>query len=1038
MSRTLFRFEIPQAVQDENLDGRELTRRGFAVSKFAAQSTTPTIVTDNAADIEDGAVIEIDEDNRTIIFRNTDTPLAEGNITFIGWKIIVGDGTTTGNLHVPDGQANTNYNFYNCNIELRNLDTLTNETGDSFGVGYSYTTAPTRAINEYEDTAAASRGINSYGCLWVYSRDPQRPVRFADFVDSEFIFLSGTGNFDSSGGGRHIRSTLNAYGNDDSVVIRAYGQTIVENTIYNNFAFGHGNTGSDQPEELVLDRPLFLPTGSAGGTNNAPLQTSIVLLNAGTGTNRPVQLIGGPSIGNSVADSFGPVEATIGPSVIGTNGLISMHLLERGRSGLIQYYGVGDRFFTDGTLTTGAPGIRVRLNSDINPATVTSTLGNPGARRFSALGPNFIEGTTSIIGQTNENGMLATFQWFDSSRPTTNQTGYVNWWGWEDASDTGRTVWATNQDQTTSPEGMMLIPIATAYISAGSGNPGVDADRRFDNITISEQRRAFAWDVNQPLTNITRPDVRQELVVPSGSLVPQSVVGTRVKAAYVTNGLPNASLAAAFPGTATTVSLNDIDNAFRDIWFNFRTDQTPDEQTANLTDNYSLTLDSTSGDAYNVLNTGTDAIITVRANGIAPKSDDLFDTRRFDIVTLNQNPVEGQNIIANTINDARRGTTRQDFAFRNCTLSGTLNVQDFPYVFDRVDLSNVDLVQTSGSNSTTIRGTDQDGNVLSATNQGFRSITPNTGDGGTVDFGTLPFTLTVAPEVSEQDLQDRRGYWRVYSNTGDELQSVDITESTTLADVTFEFSSAGGNDVMAWYQPLATIGGFAASYGYRRIVPGDATGDTNYFVQAQDRSALVSSTAIDRTSMLTISTAGSGASQTINVIIDIDNNITEIMSQEIALAIINNINYIETVVTRMVNGDENMRVIDFTQPFITVYNGGEDEMQQPINPVINLTADATAPIGIANTTGYVSNPEPGNFRIFDTSVIQQIATIAEVTEAIGEVGAIQQVNNKTSYLVTNGAATNAPTTGSRLTGIAPKRADYDPDNNYTANTTPTS
>ena len=379
MSRTLFRLEVPQAVRDENLNGQELTRRGFAVNKFAAASTTPAIVADSfvdgAVDLATQAGWSINND-RTIVITNGTTPLPEGEFTFVGWKIIIGDGTTAGNLHIPFDEDNRNYHFYNCNIEVRTLAAVAGSVAFSIGYGQGGGAdgTRTRADDQYGATADVTRGINSYGSLWIIGRDAgNRPIRFADFIDSEIIWEAGVAVFDSSGNGRQIRSTFNKF-QGVAQRMRGYGNTITEGSTYNNFFFRHGNTGPNQPSQLVLDRPRFLPTGTADRQDsaidlNAPGEVANDINNNIPGVtiddrSMPVQLIGGPSIGADAEDALGVVTQEGGLRAL-RGGVVSSDTVTSCYSGINQYYGVGDRYFADGAQTVGAQGIRVRIDGTI-------------------------------------------------------------------------------------------------------------------------------------------------------------------------------------------------------------------------------------------------------------------------------------------------------------------------------------------------------------------------------------------------------------------------------------------------------------------------------------------------------------------------------------------------------------------------------------------------------------------------------------------------------------------------------------------------
>ena len=1080
MSRRLFRLEIPQAVQDENLDGAELTRRGFAVFKFAPQSTAHNILADDAAEFardvnaQPGATATLNAGNRTLELTNAGVSLPTGRTySLIGWKITIGNETTTGNLNIAAGAGSnaTHYNFINCNIEVRNLEDYTDTL--TYGIGYGNRGATaTRADDQFGDVLT-SRSLNSYGCLWMFARgfNAIRPVRWADIIDSEVMWFDGAANFlSTSGNGRHIRTTFNKIEGATARIFAA-GRTIVEGSIYNNFSFRHGNTGANQPAELVLDRPAFLPLYEPGSirTDLPPLQATIVDLNIGSTINQPVQLIGGPSLGNDVGQVWGQIS---GAGFLG--GMISTDGVERAYSGLNQFYGVGDRYFSDATLTTGASGVRIRMNGTINPDTVTSTEGTAGERRFSELGAAFTTGNTGLCGQTNADGRLATHIWYDEGD---RLEGYVDWWQWNDQAGQGLTVWNTNQDGTTSPEGMMIYPISRAYITNNT-TPGAQtlADRQLEIVAIQETRRSFAWDVNVPYAAVAYPDTREELVISTQNRIPASLVGTRVKAAYVdANLLPNADLDAEFPmhdpANPVAASLNDIDNAMRALWFDYLTDRDPDEDMTTTANNYNLTINPNHPTHYSATTDAGVTTLTVRSAGIGPRDGDLFNTRRFHVVDLGNtdsshiNTVRNQNIIATTINNPRIGNSITAPCFDNCTVTGTLNIEGNPdgfsqnnFFFNLTDVSGVDLVQLPytppGSDTpeatgvTIIRGRVNDGGTiraLAATD--FASVTEATAHGGTIRFENPPAQLTLRPDATLQDLRDRGGFWRVTDTSGNLITqasgNVDITSTTTIEDVTVNFDS-GSTTLRAYYQPGATPGGYVANYGFLEVNSGMQTADRDFVVPAVDYSALAADTVVDRTDDITVTTLSSGTSQTMNVLVDVSNNVTPVQSQEIAIVILNSVDYINTVIARNLTGHQ--RILEFLQPFLVRYNGGlmDDPLstpanplpQIPVRPIINLFVAGTQQRGIANTTGYLTNPTSGNSEFFNTSIVQVIAPIADIATAIDDNMRLQEIDNKTSWLVTDGTpgGTAGESTDGRLIGLRPKGENYDPNNDYTTRT----
>ena len=1049
MSRTLFRLEIPQAVRDENLTGRQLTERGFAVNKYAAASTTPAVVTDNAQAFVDALNAQspgsatIDADTRVIRIHNEERALPEGNFTFIGWKFEIGaDGGNAGSLHIAVGDANRNLYFVNCNVEVVNLDDVGGFNTFSIGYGQAADGA-TRTDDQFADTEAASRGINSYGSLWVYDRGvANQSIRFADFIDSEIIWQGAAAQIDSSNGGRHIRSTFNKY-EGNAQQIRPYGPTEVQGSIYNNFFFRHGNTGSNQPSQLVVDRPRFLPTGTA-----TPQVTAIDLNVPGIVVNDvnndipgvtlddrslPVQLIGGPSLGASATEALGTtrdLDARPAFTRIGTrDGVVQMDSLINGYSGIIQYYGVGDRYFADGAQTAGAQGIRVRIDGTINPNTVNSTQAILGNRMFAETGADFVNGNVSLIGQTGADGRLETFEWISGAD---RRSGHVNFFEWRDEAGTGGNVWATNVDQTFSPAGMMLMPIARAYVTRNaSETTGTDADLNYDNIRVNVRRRGFRWDVNEAITQIAHPAVREQLEIPTGSIVAPDLLGVRVKAAFVNaDNTPNdTAIAQAFGGGAQlgTASINDIDNAFRSLWFEEQTDHTPDSLETHA-DNYDLNLNDSLSAPFTITGTGGNTIFNVRCNGLAPEADDVIRTRIWNSVGLNGFPVDDQDITAGLILGPRTGETPAQFAFRNNVLIGSLVVPPNESIyFDNVNVSQLDMSQ-SGTGTTIIRGTDHNGNAL--TMASFNNVN------GSYTFEAPPVTLMIQPDVpNEAVLRTRGGFWRVVDSTGTVLQTHDITATSTLADVTYTFFSTDTNDVRAWYQPRANVGGYTAVYGYTLVRPSDQTNPGTFRVTPFDFSLLVANTVTDRTSELNITTDTSGGANmpVLNVRATVTGGSVGLAhTMEIAIAILNDSQYIDAVVARGYTAAQRTIEFLFGENVITQYNGGFDG-GAPRRPLINLFVEGGTQTGIAFTQGYLSNPTTGNSNFFDTTSVNIFVGVNDAITALETSNTMQEIDNKTSYLVTNGGRTQADVSraGGRFGGIRPKQADYNTDIDYT-------
>ena len=100
MSVNRFELEtIPADVQARNLNGYELTELGYAVNKFDAASTSPTLVTDNVETAFASITgVTVNATTRTITFDGTARAALAGVGTThgIGWKVIItGNGRMT-------------------------------------------------------------------------------------------------------------------------------------------------------------------------------------------------------------------------------------------------------------------------------------------------------------------------------------------------------------------------------------------------------------------------------------------------------------------------------------------------------------------------------------------------------------------------------------------------------------------------------------------------------------------------------------------------------------------------------------------------------------------------------------------------------------------------------------------------------------------------------------------------------------------------------------------------------------------------------
>ncbi|MDA7993589.1 MAG: hypothetical protein MPJ25_11200, partial [Pirellulales bacterium] len=271
--------------------------------------------------------------------------------------------------------------------------------------------------------------------------------------------------------------------------------------------------------------------------------------------------------------------------------------------------------------------------------------------------------------------------------------------------------------------------------------------------------------------------------------------------------------------------------------------------------------------------------------------------------------------------------------------------------------------------------------------------------------------------------------------------NVDITGTTTLADVTVSFVNTDTTQYRAIYQPLSSLtGGETFREGNQLWTPNT---DGNATVTPNNDTALTGGTATDRTSDITFSVTGAGTtSNAISLVFAVTGALNNIQAREFALAARNNVSYINAIYDRRLAG--NQPIIEFQQPFVTSYNGQEGStagaaIQQvyTIAPSDNIGSQT----GMASTIGYIPGNNSGGFSFFSPQQINISASIPDVITAIDSSNTgtrVSDIDNKTSYLVTDGSdsttGTVPTTTDSRLVGIKPKNAEYNRDANYVTNT----
>ena len=290
--------------------------------------------------------------------------------------------------------------------------------------------------------------------------------------------------------------------------------------------------------------------------------------------------------------------------------------------------------------------------------------------------------------------------------------------------------------------------------------------------------------------------------------------------------------------------------------------------------------------------------------------------------------------------------------------------------------------------------------------------------------------VSVSPAGDLADIRTLGGYWRVIDNTGAVVQTHNITNTTTLDDITFTRSNTVSTSFRTYYLPLSTSGGRTFDYGNGMWTP-SVNGDA--VVNALEDTALSSHTSLTPTytnSNVSVNGSGTGANTTVRAVINPPTitGITSAQAAEIAIVIRNSEDYIQAVIQR--DYDEDERTVEFAQPFITHYNGVVGgAVPTPNRNMIELRLhdDITANVGIANTEGYVSIPNLGNFTIFNSSVIQPVTPLSGVTQALEDSPTLQNVNNITSYLVTDGDPVNPQLDGL----VAVKSNTYNNNTDYT-------
>ncbi|MDA7993455.1 MAG: hypothetical protein MPJ25_10500, partial [Pirellulales bacterium] len=337
----------------------------------------------------------------------------------------------------------------------------------------------------------------------------------------------------------------------------------------------------------------------------------------------------------------------------------------------------------------------------------------------------------------------------------------------------------------------------------------------------------------------------------------------------------------------------------------------------------------------------------------------------------------------------------------------------------------------------------------------FFGLTILPGNTGTSNGQTItvpaapPVTVTLKPIGTIDDIRNAGGFWRVVNAAGTVVQTANITNTTTLDQVSFTQTSVQ-TDVFTWYYLPASVPGVSSfDFGTGTWMGTSMNFDANGINDSALTAGIDSTAVTYTTSNVDVSVSGSGTSQQLVITVNASATVSREQTQEIALVARNDVDYINTVVARglgpFMRGATELsgRIIEFAQPFITAFNGDVPGALDPVSGdpnfeviILRLNDAVTSPTGITNAVGYISQANGANppVQFFDTTVVALSASIGQIQTAVDGSSRIQDIDNKTSYMVTDGATTNASTVGSNLFGIAPKDEDYDPNNNYITNT----
>ena len=591
------RFEldtIPADIQARNLNGYQLSELGYAVHKFDAASTSPTLITENIVDLV--AVTGVTQAGNVITFdSNAANSLGGLGVVNVVNKYILIDG---GSISASDVNG-THISFYNCAFTVISSGAGGNNwaLGSTIAAGQGTRTAQTGGTD-----ASVANSVNLYGCS-LATIDPAAWFQVSDAIDCTITFgsfLNNASRWNTAQGGRWINLTIK---NGAASTVNPYGATLLQNVVPDLLRFRLGNTGGGQPNFNVFDRPAF----------EDPNQLSYIDLNwsglqANSGT-----IIGGPFFGNNQTDTFG----SAGTGIISGGPISSDNILQRaGGVGVFQFAAIAPTYL-DADTGNAVQGVSVRFISNINPAGLTGSASTLPERVDASL-PTVTNGQIINQGITGVDGRLTTNRYLISTDNgatfTTDEPGYFNFLDWNVQTAQGLSSFGigTNTDalvaNAAGPQGLMFSPIMRGYLNrVGGANETTVA-----TWTAAHSRRAYTHTLEVAET-IAEPALRGDVYYDDADISLPNLVGVSVKSQNVSAGQPDISFPAGSP-----VSINDVRDAFRAGWYHYGYDLTDGDH---LTPAINLVLNNVLATDF----TATATSINIRANGIARDgSNDLF------------------------------------------------------------------------------------------------------------------------------------------------------------------------------------------------------------------------------------------------------------------------------------------------------------------------------------------------------------------------------------------------------------------------------